>query len=76
MSVMVRGFFFGALPFSGDDCRDVTWLAGRSISCDTISPFASSISVYFRLTSTRRRFVTALAPVVEAIVAVICAGSD
>jgi hypothetical protein len=76
---MVRGFFLGALPFSGEEFRDVAWLAGRSISYDTMLALAnvlSSIVIYSQLTSTRRRFVTALTPIVEAVVAVICAGSD
>jgi len=36
-SVMVRGFFLGAFPFSGDDCRDTTWLLARSTSYIRVS---------------------------------------
>jgi hypothetical protein len=31
-SVIVRGFFFGAFPFSGEDWRDALWLPGTSMS--------------------------------------------
>jgi hypothetical protein len=31
--VMVRGFFFGALPFSGDESLELAWLLGISTSC-------------------------------------------
>jgi hypothetical protein len=68
---MVRGFFLGALPFSGEEFREVVWLAGRSMSYDTTLALENLLLSYSQLTSTRRRFVTALAPMVDVVVAVI-----